>query len=524
MSNRLKSRTIIFIVLGFAVISAYGQENLFKNHGFEFVSKGIPQNCISPDYWSGIISQDKEIFRSGKASAKLLAKEKSGKHWGRFMQPLTVKIIPGAMYRFSMWVKGEGEFVLGVLQYAPTNPGVSNYKYFWQEKPVVLTNEWREISYEFTIDNPDINRITPVAEVRGENAVVFMDDQSFGRFTKDGVELNTSTGHFMSYPGGEYELVFKLAEQKQSAEKRDIGMMIISPGDWKDSVEVKIDDNGVGRHVGVFPPDAQPGSWRFVGFVKDTGAVAEVLCELVDQSTYDEMDATAKKIRVKTPMHILYIGDSLTDYLRGNNYVDKVNFWLSKYNEKVSFRNAGVGGDLITRVLSRLNGIDGGPSAYRQAMYKGLFEPKPDLIFILLGHNDTLLRIKDGKEILAVSPEVQEDTYRKTLTLLKEKTGAEIVLVSATSSVYEICKQSNDKRVASGGTYFLFGKPEVMENFNRVLKKLADELNIDYIDVYQPMKDYPNKPSLFSPADGVHLSEKGNRIIAIELLKYLADK
>ncbi|NLK83863.1 MAG: hypothetical protein GX280_07260 [Lentisphaerae bacterium] len=223
-------------------------------------------------------------------------------------------------------------------------------------------------------------------------------------------------------------------------------------------------------------------------------------------------------------MHILYIGDSLTDYLRGNNYVDKVNFWLSKYNEKVSFRNAGVGGDLITRVLSRLNGIDGGPSAYRQAMYKGLFEPKPDLIFILLGHNDTLLRIKDGKEILAVSPEVQEDTYRKTLTLLKEKTGAEIVLVSATSSVYEICKQSNDKRVASGGTYFLFGKPEVMENFNRVLKKLADELNIDYIDVYQPMKDYPNKPSLFSPADGVHLSEKGNRIIAIELLKYLADK
>lgn len=42
-----------------------------------------------------------------------------------------------------------------------------------------------------------------VSASAGENAVVFMDDGMFGRAKKEDVELNASTGHIVSYPGGD---------------------------------------------------------------------------------------------------------------------------------------------------------------------------------------------------------------------------------------------------------------------------------------------------------------------------------
>jgi lysophospholipase L1-like esterase len=521
----LKKIMFFLFLVSCILVSAYGNENVLRNPGFETVLNGLPQYYMIPEYWSGTITQDTEIFHSGKASGKLSAKEKYNRHWGRFMQPVSIKIVPGGMYRFSMWTKGKGEFLLGVLQYTPVKPGEPNYKYFWQEKPVVLTDKWCEVSFIFTVDNPDVKQVTPVVEVRGENAVAFIDDGALGSFKKEGIELLASTGHFISYPSAGYEVSFTLVDKNRPVADRDIGIEIISSYGERESLQVRTDEKGRCRYAGTFPADAKEGGWRFVGFAKDTGAVAEVLCDLVDRQTYEEMDIVAKKIHLTKSLHILYIGDSLTDFQRGNNYVDKINFWLNKYNPgKVSFRNAGVGGDLITRVWDRLNGMQSGHRAYRQEMYNNLFEPTPDIIFILLGHNDTLLIRKDGKEMPAVSPEVQENTYRKVLAFLKEKTAAEIVFVSATSSVYEVCKENNDKRVAAGGRYILFGKPEVMEVFNSILKKLSSELKMEYIDIYGPMKKHPNKPSLFSPADGVHLTEKGNRFIALHLLKYLSTK
>ena len=76
---------------------------------------------------------------------------------------------------------------------------------------------------------------------------------------------------------------------------------------------------------------------------------------------YDKFDAAARKIKAGKTFRSLIIGDSLSDYYRGRNYVNKLTFWLNKYNPgKFSFRNAGVAGDLLPRVKQRILAVNGG--------------------------------------------------------------------------------------------------------------------------------------------------------------------
>ena len=81
-----------------------------------------------------------------------------------------------------------------------------------------------------------------------------------------------------------------------------------------------------------------------------------------------------------------------------------------------------------------------------------------------------------------------------------------------------------DKRQAEGRAHNLFGKPDELERFNAVAKRVATELDADYVDVYEPTRTHPDKPGLFNPNDGVHLTNAGNRYIALELLKHFARK
>jgi lysophospholipase L1-like esterase len=253
-------------------------------------------------------------------------------------------------------------------------------------------------------------------------------------------------------------------------------------------------------------------------------AALETCVEVIPAAEWNRNAAVAKTINLKQNLRILFIGDSLSDFSRGRNYADKLQFWLSLNNPgKVSFRNAAVGGDYILRVRERLNGTVGGEAAYRQEMYDELEQEKPDLVFIFLGHNDTRATSETNFAAPLVTPEAQEKAYREVIQFIRHKIGGKIVLVSASSSDFAICREATKKRAqaAPGKVQVLFGTPELMEGFNDVLKRLAAEYGLDYVDVYRPTAD---KASLFFPADGVHLTEKGHRFIAAELLNYFAEQ
>ena len=186
---------------------------------------------------------------------------------------------------------------------------------------------------------------------------------------------------------------------------------------------------------------------------------------------------------------------------------------------QVSVKNAGVGGDYIRRVWQRLNGE---ATVYRLEAYDDLYEPRPGRVFIFLGHNDSKLTSGSEFTVSVVPPEEFEDLYRKAIEKIQQDTGAEITILSSTSSVYEITKPRAEELLATRGAASLFGKPEVLENYNAIAKKVADDLGCTYLDVYEPTRTHADKPTLFM-ADGVHLNLDGNHLVALKLLEHLGE-
>ena len=77
------------------------------------------------------------------------------------------------------------------------------------------------------------------------------------------------------------------------------------------------------------------------------------------------------------------------------------------------------------------------------------------------------------------------------------------------------------KRAKRGLGRIEFGRPELLEEYIRMLRKVAKEFDCQIVDLYTPMKRMKEPLHLFNPGDGVHISEAGNRYVALELLKQL---
>lgn len=224
----------------------------------------------------------------------------------------------------------------------------------------------------------------------------------------------------------------------------------------------------------------------------------------------DELaDATAS-VKLQTPAHLVFVGDSLTAMLPDSNYVVTLRERLqSRYGGEVRVTNAGVNGDYITRVQARLE----------QDVLK--LDPKPTHVFLFLGHNDSKLASAGGYKEPMVRAKDFDRQYREVVSTIQRTLGAKVVIMSATSSVYETTQVTAQKAAKAGKKHNLFGKPEALEQFNAIARKLADELGADYVDLYEPTRTHPDKPSLFTK-DGVHINEAGNRLIAEEVLRYLS--
>lgn len=224
----------------------------------------------------------------------------------------------------------------------------------------------------------------------------------------------------------------------------------------------------------------------------------------------DELADLAARAKLQPPAHLVFVGDSLTALFPSSNYVAKVSACLhSRFGDEVRVTNAGIGGDYITRVRARLE-----KDVLR-------LEPKPTHVFIFLGHNDSKLKSSSGYTEPVVRADDFDRQYREVISTLQQKLGAKVIVISATSSVYEITAATAAKAAKAGKAHNLFGKPEALEGFNAIARKAATDLGADYIDVYSPTQNHANRPTLFT-ADGVHINDAGNTLVAQEVLRYLS--
>ena len=511
--------SLTFGLLVCALAWGQGPANLLRNPGFEGANNGVVADWIKPEYWSGELASvdDPAMVHAGKRAAQLkpvLGQSATGRrHWGRMLGTIA-NVSPGLNYRYSLWAKGTGALKLGAINYTPAQEGKPNYTYVWQEQPVTLGAEWQEVSLVFAPTSLDVIRVAVVAEVEGEGAVALIDDAALGVERKFAGTI-TATPYAMLPPG-------KSVTVSVTA-RRDDGQALAGPvtalvngATGLEKKELTLDKDGKASIE--VACGAEPALVK-VDFVQaDLGSVASSYVDVVSQETYGKFAAAAKATKLKTPCHILYLGDSLTDFSRGFNYTDQVSFWLKSVHGDVTYRNAGVGGDYITRVWDRLNGDK---KVYRPEAYAGLMEPKPQRMFMMLGHNDSKLTSGSGFTQPVVSLEDYKTFHKKVVEKLRQDSGgAPMTLLTNTSSVYEITKANADKAVAAGRGASLFGKPEVMEQFNAALREAAKELGCYVIDVYEPTRTYPDKPSLFTQ-DGVHMTLEGNHVVALEMLRYL---
>lgn len=525
MRAPIRLMTFLAVALCLSQAAAFGSppENVLNNAGFEAVDGDQVLNWSTPEYWSGAITSAAAVgaARTGQRSARLTSAEKQERHWGRVLQSVRPQGLTSRRFRYSMWAKGRGAFLLGCIEYRSPEKYTPHYKYRWQETPTRLADQWQEVVLEFSVPDPEVRALAVVAEVRGEGSEALMDDAALVQHQRHGFSLSTRPSHAMVPFGQTLEVQITVEKDNRPFGSGELTILTVAPDQDPVSTKVGISRDGATIHTFTAPPDTAGGVRRLVVAHSESGAVVDCCVDVVDQATFDAFDAAARAVQATPrPAHLLFIGDSLTDQQRGYNYVDKLAFWLRRScSPALTYRNAGVGGDFITRVWQRMKGD---PQAYRLQTYDRLFDPAPTHVFFFLGHNDSKVSSRSGYTEHCVDPETFEQQYRLAIDKVQKETGAKVIVISATSSVFEICKANADNRKAQGTAHNLFGKPEELEKFNAIAKRIASELGADYVDVYEPTRTHPDKPSLFNANDGVHLTNAGNRFIALELLKYLA--
>lgn len=278
-----------------------------------------------------------------------------------------------------------------------------------------------------------------------------------------------------------------------------------------------------GRHTALIPVSAN------VPFALETADGFEHLAEgkgwAMGERPIGELEVAASKVRFDRPVNILYIGDSLTDYDRGSNHVDTIVEYLDRYNPgKVRCWNYAKGGDCIKYVIERMDGKGKGEW---QARYDGLWNRTYDIVFVLLGHNDTKTDLRTDFKVPFVTRERQHECYDELIRRLRSHGAKRIILLSSTSSNFDICSKwvavRLEKAKAAGKGISLFGEPSQMEAFNAALREIAARNHVEYADIYGKMKVRADKPFMVRFTDGVHLTKRGYDYVALETLRYLAE-
>jgi lysophospholipase L1-like esterase len=229
---------------------------------------------------------------------------------------------------------------------------------------------------------------------------------------------------------------------------------------------------------------------------------------ITPQEEINVLEAAAKKVDLKgKPMRILYLADSLSDNDRDHNHASLTAGLLDKFNPgMVTYRNAGVGGDQIGRIFSRLKSRGG----YRGYVYDALWDEQYDLIIIFVGQNDTVAFKETNFSKPQLSLERVNEAMRGTIDFIRKRSNARIIITSGVSTPPSLLP------------HYKFGIPQHVEAFNACVQKIAADCNVEFLDLYTPLKAIPDekKIELFVP-DRVHLSLKGHRFVALKVLEYL---
>lgn len=180
----------------------------------------------------------------------------------------------------------------------------------------------------------------------------------------------------------------------------------------------------------------------------------------------------------------LFLGDSITEQ-----------YDLKKYYKDYPVVNSGVSGDFTSSIVEN--------------MKKRVYDYNPSKVFLLIGIND----LRNGKDVSEIVSNTKE-----IIKLIKEnRPYSEIYL----ESIYPINKTDDDK-ISDSVRDIEFGNEKIIE-VNDLLKVLAKDEKITYVDLYNKLVDDDGNLNISYTKDGLHISSEGYEFITKELMKYIKD-
>ena len=489
------------------------QENVFRDPGFESFRKK-QQN---PYWWQLVSDRDGTALsdfkdkHSGQKALKVTVREGGDSLTVRYFSA-PFKTQPGIRWRFSVWAKGQGTLNLILLQRAEKIDAAPHHTF--RIKPLKspdfqLGNEWKLYTFTAAGTDPALAAMEPQISLTGKSARALLDDAELVKiagtqekilhvFPSCAVVKSGMAAEFF-YPAAKLPegsvLKFSSELRKLNGEKKTL------PSNGKVTLKV---------------PE-KTGCYGFSITNEKIGIGRRCYVHVLAPDQYGRLQKLTAQIR--NPGTVLVIGDSLSDYLRGYNWVEIVgHFCRTRFPGKTDWFNYAIGGDQAPRVLNRLREVSG---TYALERYRGIKEIKPDLILISLGQNDSLSLDRDLKE---KSPtQVPPEKFKACMTgiiahLRKQYPGAQIVLFTP----FALCFKKSWKNYFANRK-LVFGEPGIMRQYAKLVREIAAENHCVVLDVHTPFKALKDSAPYFL-YDGIHLNIRGNLHASEIVLQYLTQE
>ncbi|MFC0775826.1 SGNH/GDSL hydrolase family protein [Terrimonas alba] len=195
---------------------------------------------------------------------------------------------------------------------------------------------------------------------------------------------------------------------------------------------------------------------------------------------------------------IVFFGDSITQAgVSQGGYIDRIQNYLSQQSlqEKYELAGAGIGGNKVYDLYLR--------------MEDDVLAKDPQVVVIYVGINDVWHKTSSGTG-------TDLDKYEKFYVAIIKKLQAKNIKVAVcTPSVIGEKKNNANPQDAD------------LEKYSAVIRKLATTYNCILIDLraaftqYEKENNAEDKESGILTTDRVHLNEKGNQLVADEMIKAL---
>jgi lysophospholipase L1-like esterase len=198
---------------------------------------------------------------------------------------------------------------------------------------------------------------------------------------------------------------------------------------------------------------------------------------------------------------IVFFGDSITQGGGGKNgYITVIKETLTAKHPDLGleFVNAGISGHKVTNLQARVD--------------KDVIEKKPTIVFIYIGINDVWHFTHPATKGQGTPKDKYEDGLKD---LIKRITAAGARVILCTPSVI------GEK---TGGAN---PQDAMLDEYSEISRKVATETKTQLCDLHKAFQDYEkannpdNKDKGILTGDGVHLNEKGNKLVADEMMKAL---